>query len=186
MIKTKDRISSKEIYALFGFNIRPQVSQLINDRKIFTKKQGKHSIYSLDPLQEEIIREKEFDIRSLKEGDKILRDLEIVKEIKESKKTDIAKKHNISVKTITHIEKRFHSHGAKGLIHTRKPKTLEISSTKEAAIIAETIQHPEKTAKEIKATLRQLKSVTIKAIGATIKKVQKFAEPQKKILLEIK
>jgi len=86
IVKTNDLISSEKLYNLFDFNIRQQVSQLIKTKKIFIKKQAKHSLYSANPFEDKIIIKEKFDITSLKEGDKLLNDLQIINEIKYTKK----------------------------------------------------------------------------------------------------
>jgi len=186
IIKLNDCISSKKLYRIMGFNVRTQISQLTKKRKIFTKNQGNHSLYSLQPLREEVVKEKEFDIASLKQNDKVLRDLQIIKELKELKKTEVANKHNITPETVRNIEERFKKESVKGLIHIRKPKTVKISSSTQAAIITEAIQHPEKTPKEIKESVQQIKSVSLKTIEKTINKVKDYSHSKKNLLLEIK
>lgn len=183
IIRLNDCISSKKLYALLGFNVRPQVSQLIKERKIFVKKKGIHSIYSINPLQDEIIKEKEFDITSLrKEEDKLLRHLQIIKEAREIKKTQVAKKYNITVDTIRNIEERFNKDGIKGLIHTRKHKAIKISSPKQAAVIAEVVKYPNKSLKEIQESVNE--PIGLRKIGE-IATEMKDIQAQKKILLEL-
>lgn len=185
LVKTYDKINSGSIYSILGINPGQQLTILLRKNQIFARKQGRTYLYSIEPFKTEIVKEKEFDISSLKEGDKILRDLEIIKETKENKKTEVAKKYDISIDTVRNIEERFNRDGVKGLIHTRKSKTINISSAKEAAIVTELATNPEKTSKEIKKSLNELKSVSLKAINETIKKVKPLIEPKKKILMEI-
>ena len=136
----------------------------------------------LTPLQDEIIIETEFDITSMKKDDQVLRYLQILKEIKERKKIDIAKKYDVSVETIRNIEKRFKKGGVKRLIPLRKRKTTNVSSSDEGAIIIEAIKHPEKTAKEIQKSVN--KPVTLKKVKGTMTKL-KDINIKKKILLEV-
>jgi transposase len=77
---------------------------------------------------------------------------------------DIAEKYNITTKTISNIKKRFEEGGVKGLIHTRTSnvETIKVSTPEQAAIITDVVQHPDKTAKEIKDETSS-KLVTIKA-----------------------
>ncbi|MDP2750468.1 MAG: helix-turn-helix domain-containing protein [Nanoarchaeota archaeon] len=183
IVKTNDLISSEKLYNLFEFKIRQQVSQLIKTRKIFIKKQAKHSLYSTNPFDDTIIVKEKFDITSLKEGDKLLRDLQIINEIEYRKKIDVARKFNIDPKTINDIKKRFEIGGAKGLIHTRRPKTIKISSSVQAAIITEAVKHPEKSPKEIKKSVN--KPISLKIITDTLEKIKNSIEQKKKLLLEI-
>ena len=141
-------------------------------------------MYSTNPFEDKIIVKEKFDITSLKEGDKLLKDLQIINEINYQKKIDVARKFNIDPKTINDIKKRFEIGGARGLIHTRRPNTTKISSSVQAAIFTEAIKYPLKSAKEIKTTLNQFKSVSLKKIESVIDKV-KDIKPQKKIILEI-
>lgn len=183
LIKSRNKISSKEVYSIFGRNIRQQISQLIKDKKIFTKKKGKHSLYSIKPLQYEIVKEKEFNITLLKEGDKALKHLQIIKELKENKKIDVARKHNISVETVRNIEERFNKDGVNGLIHRRKHKAIKISSPKQAAVIAEVVKCPNKSPKEIHESVNEPIGLRkIKEIATGMKDIK----AQKKIFLEIK
>lgn len=183
LIGSKEVISSKELYAIIGFNVRQQISQLIKNKEIFTKKKGKHSLYSLKPLQGEIVKEKEFNITSLKENDKVLKHLQIIKELKENKKINVARKHNISVETVRNIEERFNKDGVNGLIHTRKHKAIRISSPKQAAVIAEVAKYPNKSLKEIQESVNErIELGKIKEITTLMKDIQ----AKKKILLEIK
>ncbi len=183
IVKTNDLISSEKLYNLFEFNVRQQVSQLIKTRKIFIKKQAKHSLYSINPFEDKIIVKEKFDITSLKEGDKLLKDLQIINEIKYQKKIDVARKFNINPKTINDIKKRFEIGGARGLIHTRRPNTTKISSSVQAAIITEAVKHPEKSPKEIKKSVN--KPISLKVIIDTLEKIKNSIEPQKKLLLEV-
>lgn len=185
IIKSKDKISSEELYNLFDFNIRQQISQLIKTNKIFVKKKAKHSIYSVNPFNDKIIVNEKFDITSLRKNDKLLRDLQIIKEINEDKKIDIARKYDIDPKTINDIKQRFETRGAKGLIHSRKPEIKRISSSTQAAIIAEAVIHPEKSPNDIKKNIELPKEVPLKEVKKLVTETRKSIELKKKILLEI-
>ena len=185
IIKSNKQILSEKLYGFFSFNIRQQVSQLIKSENIFVKREGKHSLYSITPFDDKIIVKEQFEITSLRENDKLLRDLEIIKETKEKKNIDIARKFNLDPKTINDIKKRFEKRGAKGLIHTRKFETTKISSSTQAAIITDAIKHPEKSPKEIKESLNHIASVSLKTIKETMDKVKEHISSKKKLLLEI-
>jgi len=186
IIEMCDKISSKELYnILFNLKVSQQLTSLLKDKQIFAKKEGRTYLYSLNPFSTELIREEEFEMTSLKEGDKILRDLQIIKELQKKKKVDVAKKHNISTKTISNIEDRFNKGGVKGLIHSRKPEIKRISSSIQAAIITEAAIHPEKSSKEIKRDIEIPKKVQLKEVNKLVIETRKSIESKKKIFLEI-
>jgi transposase len=185
IVQLHNQISSNKLYELMGFNVRQQVSELLRKKKIFAKKSGVHFIYSLHPFEDKVVIHEKFDISSLKQDDKTLNDLQIIKEILDCKKTDIAKKHNISVETVSNIEKRFNANGVKGLIHTRGDATIKISSAREAAIIVEMTKNPDKDAKAIKESLTELQSTPVKTVSAVMDKTKNLIGDKKKILLEI-
>lgn len=122
----------------------------------------------------------------LKKEDKNLTRIEIIKQLDVGKsKKDIAKIYNVSVKTISNIEKRFEKDGIKGLIHTRESniETVKVSTPEQAAIITDIVQHPTKSAKEIKDAAKT--NITISAIKKLISPVIEQLKLKKKIVLEI-
>lgn len=131
-------------------------------------------------------RRKNDDLRELRKDDKILQQLQIIRDISSGKnKDDVAKSFDISTKTIDNIKTRFEEEGVKGLIHTRSStvEIVKVSTPEQAAIIMDIVQHPDKTAKEIKTeTLSKLSVSDIKKIILPIKM---HMEVKKKILLEI-
>lgn len=125
-------------------------------------------------------------LTSLNKNDKVLRDLQILKELEAGKeKTKIAKNYNITTKTIDNIKLRFDEDGVQGLIHTRTSKyeTVKVSSPEQAAIITDFVQNPQKEAKEIKKTTGVKTSINV--INEYIKPVKELLTSKKKLLLEI-
>lgn len=182
LVKANENISSTKIKEIMGLDVSSQITKLIKEKKIFCKKRGRIYFYSIKAQNEKIIQKEDFDISSLKEDDKVLKHLQIIKELKENKKTEVAKKHNVSTETVSNIEKRFNDSGVKGLIHTRKSKATKVSSSDEGAIIIESIKHPEKIPEELQESIN--KPVTLNKVKEVLKKI-KDIKSQKKILLEL-
>ena len=125
-------------------------------------------------------------LTSLKENDKTLRNLQILKELESGKrKSDLAKKYDITTKTINNIKERFEKDGLKGLIHTREDdkEIIKISSPEQAAIVTDLIQNPNKDSKEIKNSLGI--KTSIKKIENIINPIKDLLKLKKKLLLEI-
>ena len=117
---------------------------------------------------------------------RMLRQIEIIRELDKGKnKTDIAVIYEVSVKTVENIKKRYSKNGMRGLIHTRSSniETIKVSTPEQAAIITDIVQHPNKSAKEIKDTVAS--KFTISAIKKLISPITKHLKLKKKILLEI-
>lgn len=126
------------------------------------------------------------DFTVLKKDDAVLQKLQIIKELMANKsKVDIAEKYNITTKTISNIKKRFEEDGVKGLIHTRSSnvETVKVSTPEQAAIITDVVQHPDKTAKEIKDETSS--KLSISDIKKLILPLTKQIKLKKKIILEI-
>jgi transposase len=117
---------------------------------------------------------------------KQMRDVEIVQKLLNGKsKNDLAILYEVDIKTVSNIEKRYKKEGIQGLIHTRKSnvETVKVSTPEQAAIITDVVQHPDKTAKEIKETTAA--KSTISAIEKLISPVLDHMKLKKKIVLEI-
>lgn len=127
-------------------------------------------------------------LTSLNKDDKVLRDLQILKELEAGKeKSFLAKKYKITVKTIKNIQERFNKDGLKGLIHTRESKKnemIKISGKEDLNIVGELIENPTKKAKEIKKSLK-LKT-SIKKIESLINPIKDLIKLKKKLILKIK
>lgn len=127
-------------------------------------------------------------LTSLKEDDKILRNLQILKELESGKeKSFLAKKYNITSKTIDNIQERFEKDGLKGLIHNRESKTNEIikvTTKEELNIIGELIENPMKESKEIKKSLSV--KIPLKKIESIVNPIKNLIKSKKKLLIEVK
>jgi len=118
---------------------------------------------------------------------KRIRDLDIIQKLLDGKsKNDLSILYGVTTKTIDNIKKRFDKDGVNGLIHTRKSniETVKVSTPKQAAIITDIVQHPNKSAKEIKDTVGV--DISISVIKKLISPVLNHLKFKKKILLKIK
>ncbi len=185
IINKESGISSKKLSAILNLNISAHISSLVKEKNIFMQREGRHFLFSIEPFRDSIVIKEELDLRGLKSNDKVLSSLQILLDLMKLKKVDVARKHKVTVETVNNIEKRFNKDGVKGLIHTRKSNAIKISSPKEAAIIAEAVHHPDKTAKEIKESLNQVQDVPIRMINKTIKRINELSKSKKTFLLEI-
>lgn len=123
----------------------------------------------------------------LEKDDKNLTRIDILKELDLGKsKQDIAKLYDVSVKTVLNIKERFENEGVKGLIQTRKNnyETVKVSTPEQAAIITDIVQHPDKSAKEIKDTTANKSSLS--DIKKIITPITKYLKLKKKILLDLR
>ena len=117
---------------------------------------------------------------------KRIRDIEIVQKLLDGKsKKDLSILYEVTTKTIDNIKKRFDKDGIDGLIHTRKNhvETVKVSTPKQAAIITDVIQHPDKNIEEIKNTTGT--DTTISEIKKIISPVLNHLKLKKKIVLKI-
>ena len=186
LIKTYDKINSKKIYSILRINPSQQLTILLKQEQIFAKKEGRTYKYSIHFVPQKTTEKIDFDIRSLDEKDIVLRNLEIIRQVKSGKKkTDIAKIFKITPETVYNICKKFDMGKTKGLVRARKQKTTKISSSIQAAIITEAVKHPEKSPGEIKKSLQHIKSVSLKTITKTVDGVKDSIKLKKKLLLEI-
>jgi transposase len=118
---------------------------------------------------------------------KRIRDLDIIQKLLDGKsKEDLSILYEVTTKTIDNIKKRFDKDGVNGLIHTRKNniETVKVSTPEQAAIITDVVQHPNKSAKEIKYTTGT--DTPISVIKKLISPILNHLKSKKKILLEIK
>ena len=186
LVKTYDKINSSSIYSILGINPSQQLTILLKKEQIFSKKQGRTYLYSVHPFSPQVVEKKAFSIQSLDEGDQVLRDLEIVRQVKSGKKkTDVAKDFKIVSETVANICERFEQGQTKALIKKRESKPYKITHAIESAVITEIVKNPEKRPEEIKESISKIKNVSVKSITRIIKKVKHFIQPQKKLVLEI-
>ena len=90
--------------------------------------------------------------------------MDIIQKLLDGKsKNDLSILYGVTTKTIDNIKKRFDKDGVNGLIHTRKSniETVKVSTPKQAAIITDIVQHPNKSAKEIKDTVGVDTSISV-------------------------
>ena len=126
-------------------------------------------------------------IHLLEESDPVLRDLEIIRQIKSGKKkTEVAKQFNIVPETVANICKRFEQGQTKALIRKRKAEPYKITKSVESAIITEMVQNPNKTPEEITLSIKKIKDVSVKSVTNAMNKVKAFVKPKKNFLLEVR
>lgn len=162
------RIKKADIY--FSTDGNKRMKQIENNKE--------DVIMDVSQKQKSVVTE---GINSLDKSDPVLRDLEIVRQIKSGKKiVSIAKEFDINRDTVNNICKRFEKNKTKGLIHERKCKPYKISSSTEAAIISEAIKHHGKSPKEIAEILRNNLNLSVKTIKNVISKFKSAIEAKNK------
>lgn len=192
----------KELNEMLKTDVRVYLRQLTKEGKIFRARVQKADISlstNYEKRQSQIKNNKDeiimdactnklmpTGINLLDETDPVLKDLEIIRQVKSGKqKTEVAKQFKITSKTVANICKRFNQGQTKALIKKREPKPYKITEAVESAIITEMVQNPSKTPEEIVTSIKKIKDISVKSAAKIMNKVKTFIKPKKKLILEI-